>query len=267
MDKTLNLHNVDIQIGIWELGGQKEFLPLLPVVCSEAKAILFIFDLTQKPSLLSIKKWHKDARKENKHFVSILCGTKYDLFQERSNSYKIEVSQAARKYAKKMNAPLIYCSSAESVNIRKIFKLIIAKLLSLKPKIKEQIDETKGALIEYRNIFGNDNKAKYGNDKKMSHKNRALKKRRNVTMKLINRHSAHPPSFTSALSGEEDTENDKDVKEEKEMESSFAQYHQMQNKKMMKKRLKTIKTRLDVIMNNQDEEKLKKIEEILGISR
>lgn len=265
MDKVINLHNVDIQLSIWELGGQKEFSSLLPVVCSEAKAIIFIFDLTQKPSLLSIKKWYKDAKKENKHFISFLVGTKYDLFQQRSNSYKIDVSQAARKFAKKMSAPLIYCSSSKSINIRKIFKLIVAKLLSLKPRIKEQIDETKDALIEFSNVDSNGK----GN---LNGTTCARLKRKTTTMKLVNHHSCQP-SFGSVLSGE-DTEHEHDDtndghynEDEKEMESSFAQYQQIQNKKMIKKRLKRIKSRLDFLMTDNDEEKLKQIEQILGISR
>ena len=66
MEKTIQLKNVDVTISIWDLGGQREFATLMPLVCSDAKVILFAFDLTQKQSLFSVKRWYKEARKENK---------------------------------------------------------------------------------------------------------------------------------------------------------------------------------------------------------
>ena len=66
MEKTIELKNVNVTISIWDLGGQREFATLMPLVCSDAKVILFAFDLTQKQSLFSVKRWYKEARKENK---------------------------------------------------------------------------------------------------------------------------------------------------------------------------------------------------------
>merc|ERR1712244_15232 len=141
---------------IWDLGGQREFATLMPLVCSDAKVILFAFDLTQKQSLFSVKRWYKEARKENKMFMPFLIGTKFDLFDELEDHHKKDITKQARKFAKKMKAPLIYCSSAQSINVKKIFKVIIAKVFDLKPKIKEAHDATKDALIEFERN-GDDN--------------------------------------------------------------------------------------------------------------
>ena len=81
-------------------------------------------------------------------------GTKYDLFKELTNEYKIDITKIARRYAKKMgNVALIYCSSKEMINIKNIFKLIIAKLFNIDPKIQQQNNELIGPLIDYTNIF------------------------------------------------------------------------------------------------------------------
>merc|ERR1712154_404772 len=149
MEKTIELKNVNVTISIWDLGGQREFATLMPLVCSDAKVILFAFDLTQKQSLFSVKRWYKEARKENKIFMPFLIGTKFDLFDELEDHHKQDITKQARKFAKKMHAPLIYCSSAQSINVKKIFKVIIAKVFDLKPKIKEAHDATKDALIEF----------------------------------------------------------------------------------------------------------------------
>lgn len=66
MEKTIPLKNVYVTISIWDLGGQREFMTLMPLVCSDSKVMLFMFDLTQKQSLFSVKRWYKLARRENK---------------------------------------------------------------------------------------------------------------------------------------------------------------------------------------------------------
>ena len=47
---------------MWDLGGQREFLSMLPLVCNDASAIFFMFDLTRKPTLTSVKEWYRQAR-------------------------------------------------------------------------------------------------------------------------------------------------------------------------------------------------------------
>eukprot|EP01084_Bolivina_argentea_P296794 511210_1 len=174
MGKRIPLKNVDVIIRIWDLGGQREFATLMPLVCSDAKVILFAFDLTQKQSLFSVKRWYKEARKENKIFMPFLIGTKFDLFDELEDHHKQDITKQARKFAKKMHAPLIYCSSAQSINVKKIFKVIIAKVFDLKPKIKEAHDATKEALIEF-DINADDNGV---DEEDVSHENGKSKKQR-----------------------------------------------------------------------------------------
>ncbi len=46
--------------------GQGEFVKMLPLVCYDAMAILFMFDLNRQPSINSIKEWYRFARFFNK---------------------------------------------------------------------------------------------------------------------------------------------------------------------------------------------------------
>jgi len=39
---------------------------MLPLVCNDAVAILFLFDLSRKSTLISIKEWFRQARGLNK---------------------------------------------------------------------------------------------------------------------------------------------------------------------------------------------------------
>lgn len=46
--------------------GHREFISMLPLVCNDAVAILFMFDLSRKATLTSIKEWYRQVRSINK---------------------------------------------------------------------------------------------------------------------------------------------------------------------------------------------------------
>ena len=71
MEKTISVRRTTITFSIWDLGGQREFVNMLPLVCNDAVAILFMFDLTRKSTLNSVKEWYRQARGFNK--VGIFC--------------------------------------------------------------------------------------------------------------------------------------------------------------------------------------------------
>lgn len=83
MEKAISIRNTEITFSvshlarvmvenelmgsqIWDLGGQREFVSMLPLVCNDAVAILFMFDLTRKTTLNSVKEWYRQARGFNK---------------------------------------------------------------------------------------------------------------------------------------------------------------------------------------------------------
>eukprot|EP00792_Barthelona_sp_PAP020_P004717 TRINITY_DN2304_c0_g1_i1.p1 TRINITY_DN2304_c0_g1~~TRINITY_DN2304_c0_g1_i1.p1 ORF type:complete len:195 (+),score=38.06 TRINITY_DN2304_c0_g1_i1:48-632(+) len=140
MEKAVTLKNAVINFSIWDLGGSKDFSQMLPLVVSEAHALLFLFDLTNKSSLWAIKEWYYQARGHNRTAIPILVGTKYDLFCELSTEEQAEVTTLARKYAAAMKAPIIFCSSAVGVNVNKIFKIALSKVFQIPinvPKVLE----------------------------------------------------------------------------------------------------------------------------------
>ena len=116
---------------LFEWLGQREFVNMLPLVCNEAAAILFMFDLSRKATLASVKEWYRQARGFNKAAVPFMIGTKFDAFQELSEEEQDDITKQARKYAKLMKAPLLYCSAKDAVNIPKIFKVVLAKCFDL----------------------------------------------------------------------------------------------------------------------------------------
>ena len=60
------MRRTSITFSLWDLGGQREFVNMLPLVCNDAVAILFMFDLSRKSTLNSVKEWYRQARGFNK---------------------------------------------------------------------------------------------------------------------------------------------------------------------------------------------------------
>ncbi|BGP19616.1 hypothetical protein JCM10213_008318 [Rhodosporidiobolus nylandii] len=140
MEKTISIRNTEITFSIWDLGGQREFVSMLPLVCNDAVAILFMFDLSRKSTLNSIKEWYRQARGFNKTAIPFLVGTKYDHFNTFSQDEQEEITRQAKRFSKAMKAPLIFCSTSHSINVQKIFKIVLSKAFDLKctiPEIKE----------------------------------------------------------------------------------------------------------------------------------
>ncbi|KAK9478803.1 P-loop containing nucleoside triphosphate hydrolase protein [Lipomyces japonicus] len=137
MEKTISIRNTEITFSIWDLGGQREFVNMLPLVSNDAVAILFMFDLTRKSTLNSIKEWYRQARGFNKTAIPFLVGTKYDHFITFSKEDQEEITKQARRFAKVMKASLIFCSTSHSINIQKIFKIVLSKAFDLKCTIPE----------------------------------------------------------------------------------------------------------------------------------
>lgn len=148
MEKSISIRNTEVTFSIWDLGGQKEFVNMLPLVCNDAVAILFMFDLSRKSTLASVKEWYRQARGFNKRAVSFLVGTKYDLFLQYSPQEREDTTRQARKFAKAMKAPLIFCSTPHSVNIQKIFKIVLSKAFDLKCTIP-QISDPGAPIVEF----------------------------------------------------------------------------------------------------------------------
>ena len=119
MEKTISIRNTEITFSIWDLGGQREFVNMLPLVCNDAVAILFMFDLTRKSTLNSIKEWYRQGRGFNKTAIPFLVGTKYDHFVSFPREDQEEISTQAKRFAKAMRASLIFSSTSHSINVQK----------------------------------------------------------------------------------------------------------------------------------------------------
>jgi len=149
MEKRVSVRGTTVTFSIWDLGGQREFLNMLPLVCNDATVILFMFDLYRRSTLISIKEWYRQARGFNRSAIPFLVGTKFDLFTTLSMEEQTEITNQARKFARAMRAPLLFCSAALSINVQKIFKIVLAKAFDLRCNVQE-ISEIGHPILEYK---------------------------------------------------------------------------------------------------------------------
>ena len=131
LEKTVTLRNNDITFSIWDLGGHREFLSMLPLVVNDARALLFMFDLSRRDTLASIKEWYRQCRGLNRTAHAILVGTKYDIFITLPPAEREAIDRDARRFARAMKAPVVFTSSTESINVLKLFKVILARSFGL----------------------------------------------------------------------------------------------------------------------------------------
>lgn len=50
-----------------------------------------------------------------------------------------DITTQARKYAKAMHAPLIFCSASHGINVLKLFKLVFEKAFSIESDIEKKV--------------------------------------------------------------------------------------------------------------------------------
>lgn len=135
MEKTIKLPRAEVTFSVWDLGGAREFVSMLPLACNDAVAVLFVFDLTRKSTLMSVKEWYRQVRGLNKTAFPFLVGTKFDIFVRTEETEQAAVLKQARKYAKAMKAPLIFTSASVGINVQKIFKLVFSKVFNVRASI------------------------------------------------------------------------------------------------------------------------------------
>jgi GTP-binding protein of the ras superfamily involved in termination of M-phase len=202
MEKSFELKNCVANLQIYDLGGQRQFAELMPTALEGTKAVIFAFNLVQKASLISVKRWYKDARKLNKMFKPILVGTKYDLFEQKDKLFKGEMIKMARTYAENMHSPLICCSSKTSTNVKQVFTIVVGSVFQIKIKSKQKSEDDE-AILEYDVIYKKHKK------KKDKHKKDKSKKKKKKDKKKKRKKDKKAEDKSSSSDSHSDSENSK----------------------------------------------------------
>ena len=135
MDKTVALRSQSVTFSIWDIGGHSDSESMLPLVCNDAAAILFMFDLTRPESLDAIREWHRKARALNQCAMPLLVGCKYDALLDTPAEEHLRMCSNARRFSEAIGAPLLFCSPSVPINVINTFKVILIRLFGLNPEV------------------------------------------------------------------------------------------------------------------------------------
>jgi len=119
---------IDIELNIWDFGGEEKYRTLFPSYCNGASAALILYDTTDKKSLEDVENWVNifDAN-ALENAIKVLIGTKIDLKDKREIS-KVE----AKKTSEKFNCfgEPIETSSKTGENVEQAFLNVCREILS-----------------------------------------------------------------------------------------------------------------------------------------
>ncbi|KAH9248334.1 hypothetical protein BASA81_014008 [Batrachochytrium salamandrivorans] len=131
-EKLIRLRRGTANLALCDLGAiDSSSRNLVYLACGDAQSVLFCFDLTRRSTLLELKDWYAQIGQVNFQMgqgkvAVILVGLKYDLFDGMDLGYRTEMLELSRKYAQAMHATgLVFTSSRESINVMKLFKIIV----------------------------------------------------------------------------------------------------------------------------------------------
>ena len=134
--KIINTKNGEIQLNIWDTGGQEKYRSLGKLFYKDAYIVCFVYDITQKSSFEAIKNiWLPDLQKfGEKYTVLGLTGSKIDKYLEQEVS-----EEEGKKYAEEINAIFMQTSAKDGTGINQLFEKLA--LQYFKPEFSVLVDE------------------------------------------------------------------------------------------------------------------------------
>jgi small GTP-binding protein len=124
--KFMKVKNGNVRLQIWDFGGHKNFMFLIPSYARGSSGAIFMFDLTRLKSLENLNSWLIEFKKISGNIPLILVGNKIDLEQERDFK-KEEVLNLMKSYK---FFDYIECSAKTGENIDSIFKSLLSEIFN-----------------------------------------------------------------------------------------------------------------------------------------
>jgi len=124
--KELQYNNILCKMQLWDLGGQDRFRYIVDIALRGTQGALLLFDITNYSSFVSLDKWVKLLRSQNKKLPILLVATKSDL-QECSVVKNVIIPKIVKR--NKM-CDFIETSSKTGQNIERVFKSLIKYLIA-----------------------------------------------------------------------------------------------------------------------------------------
>ena len=123
--KEFNFSDKTVKFDIWDTPGQTKYRNIMKVFFCDAKAILLMYDCTNKASFDELKNyWYGATKEKNIDPIYFLIENKNDLISER----KVDEKEG-KEFADSIGAYFASISCKNNTGIKEIFEKLAEKLL------------------------------------------------------------------------------------------------------------------------------------------
>jgi len=123
---TVPLHYLKVRIRVWDTAGQERFRSIVPLYYRGAQGALLIYDITNRDSFESIKRWVQELKGHVMHsMVLFIIGNKLDLTEERTVS-----RDEVLLYSNQIGARHFECSAKDKIGVDPIFQTLAHQIAS-----------------------------------------------------------------------------------------------------------------------------------------
>lgn len=124
LSKTMYLEDRTVRLQLWDTAGQERFRSLIPSYIRDSSVAVVVYDVTNRPSFLSVNKWIEDVRNERgTDVIIVLVGNKTD----KTDARQVSTEEGEAK-AKEHDIMFIETSAKAGFNIKALFRKIAAAL-------------------------------------------------------------------------------------------------------------------------------------------
>jgi small GTP-binding protein len=126
MGKILQFKDRSIKFNIWDTAGQERYHSLAKMYLQDANSAILIYDITDKSTFESLKRWHHELIEvAGDNIVIAICGNKEDLIANEDVS-----PEEARMFAKSIGAIYRKISAKTNLGIEATFTEIANRIFS-----------------------------------------------------------------------------------------------------------------------------------------
>lgn len=124
--KEMVVNGFNVELMIWDTGGQERFSHLRKQYYKGAQGVIFAFDITRPESYRAFeKRWLPEVNDVIKDYILTIWGTKGDLLDQRVVS-----TNSGDRLARRHNANYFETSAKTGKNVEKAFTTLARYLLS-----------------------------------------------------------------------------------------------------------------------------------------
>ena len=154
LTKLVEYENKTFLLSIWDTAGQEQYRAMNKIFIKNSNIILFIYDITNKPSLKELSFWIKYVETciGKDSAVYGVIGNKLDLFdkedeiKEKGQDFELVNTEEGKKFAEEIGAEFLETSAAQKAPgldnlINKLIGIYINKNWKIKKNDSIQLDK------------------------------------------------------------------------------------------------------------------------------